>query len=735
MTSAITWLRRHDPGLLTVRRSARVTLVACLGFYLCRYVLGNAGMAPYALFGAVALGVLSQIPGSPAQRARTLLAVLPVGWLLVTIGTLLSFSTWAATAGMFVLGFLAAFVGVGGPRLVGLAAGVQLLYILPCFPPYDPQSLPWRLAGLTLAVLLLAGAELVLWPDPTPRPYTDKLADAVSTMAGCLAAIADDWSGDPNGRQRLAALLPDATEAADAIRPANLAPTQRPASAGRRDRALNAAAGTSRLILGRAVDLYFEEQRDAIALPAAAALVREAAGCAAAAGAWLRGEGEVPDTDRVAAALTEFRAARMNTDPDGVPPDRLRLGALALSLGEWVKSLVTAIRIAAGEPIHADPTPESARPGPFWYAYENDRTLWWHRLREHLTPRSVYFQGALRLAAALAAARLLAGLLDLSHGFWVLLTILTVLRTSASETRSALRPALVGTVIGSVVAAGLLVIGLDPTVYAVILPFVMILGFSAGPLLGLGWAQGLFTLVITLVFAQVTPVDWRLAEARLLDVVVGAAVGVVIGLFAWPRGGSGELHRAAGTFLADAARVVRETVNVVANGAQPGGAMPKARLDGQLAEASFALYQSEQHRDSAVDWQATLVAGHHAVRGAETLLRSCPSGGLLPCLELLTASSTDVAGRYEHVALGLLTRDREAVTEPAPAPPVVRWPTDLGQDLYHLADLRVWLDGLRDDVGRIAGTPEHGPSPSDPEADDPSALRVRVARVADGAAG
>ena len=117
------WLARRDPGFLVVRRAARVTLVACTGFLVSRYALDNAVMAPYALFGAVALGILSQIPGSPAQRARVLLAVLPVGWLLVTLGTLLSVSTATATAGMFVLGFVVSFVGVGGPRLVGLAAG------------------------------------------------------------------------------------------------------------------------------------------------------------------------------------------------------------------------------------------------------------------------------------------------------------------------------------------------------------------------------------------------------------------------------------------------------------------------------------------------------------------------------------------------------------------------------------------------------------------------------------
>ena len=159
--------------------------------------------------------------------------MLPVGWLLVTLGTLLSVDDRAAAAGMFVLGFAVSFVGVGGPRLVGLAAGMQLLYILPCFPPYDPGSLGWRLAGVTMAVLLLAAAEVVLWPDPTPEPYRRRARHARSAaLAGCLAAVADGWTGDRGGRDRLAALLPGATEAAEALRPSRRRRCERPASAG-----------------------------------------------------------------------------------------------------------------------------------------------------------------------------------------------------------------------------------------------------------------------------------------------------------------------------------------------------------------------------------------------------------------------------------------------------------------------------------------------------------------------
>jgi uncharacterized membrane protein YccC len=697
------WLRRKDPGLTTVRRAARTAIVACTGFYACRYGLDNRVLATYALFGAVALGALSQIPGTAAQRARTLLAMLPVGAVLVTAGTLLSVSNWTAAAGMFALGFLVSYAGVGGPRLVGLATGLQLLYILPCFPPYAPGTLGYRLAGLALAVVLLAVAELVLWPDPPPVPYEHRLGGAVLALTGCLTDLADAVGGDPQARDRLAGRLPEATEAGQAIRPSRLPPAERPASASRRDRALSDAGGAARLVLGRSVDVFFDRVRKPLGAAEASTLLREAAAGARAAAAHLCGTGPPPEVDPILQAMAEFRAARRRVPPDAAHPDRLRLGALALAIADGVKVVVAAVRVASGAPIHPDTTPQSAQPGPFWYAYHPGLSLWWHRFREHLTPRSVYFQGALRLALALAVARLLAGLLDLSHGFWVLLATLTLLRTSAAETRSTLRPALVGTVLGAILAGGLLlVVGGQEQVYAIALPLVMLVGFVAGRLLGPGWGQALFTVVVALVFAQVAPVNWQLAEARVLDVTLGAVVGVLAGLFAWPRGGAGELHRAAANFMAACAAVVRETVAVLTEAAAPGHAVAVARQRGQLAEASYALYQSERADPRAVvaDWQATLLAGHHGVRGAEALLRYCPTGRMVACRRQLATAAATVAEAYEELA-ERLRRHRPA---PAAGPhlPPEEWPDGLGADLYHLADLRVWLAGLADDLTRLA---------------------------------
>ena len=50
------------------------------------------------------------------------------------------------------------------------------------------------------------------------------------------------------------------------------------------------------------------------------------------------------------------------------------------------------------------------------------------------------FQNAIRLAVGLAAARLVAGELDLSHGFWMPLATLTLMRTSVATTRAAVVP-------------------------------------------------------------------------------------------------------------------------------------------------------------------------------------------------------------------------------------------------------------------------------------------------------
>ena len=150
------WLTGHDPGFVALRKALRVTVAACIGFFVCEYLLGLSTLATYAVFGVISFGVLSDVSGPPVQRTRTFLGAWPVALVLVAIGTATARSTTAAVVGMLLVGFAVAYAGVGGPRIAGVANGLQLFYVLPCFPPYDPASLPQRLIGLTIGIGLVA---------------------------------------------------------------------------------------------------------------------------------------------------------------------------------------------------------------------------------------------------------------------------------------------------------------------------------------------------------------------------------------------------------------------------------------------------------------------------------------------------------------------------------------------------------------------------------------------------
>src|SRR4029453_5077363 len=193
------WFKAKDPGLVAVKRAGRVSVATCIGFYFSLYVVGETQMAFYASFGCIALGAFSEVTGEPRQRTKTYLAALVAGLVLVTIGTMLAFSTWAAAAGMLVVGFTVAYAGVGGPRVVGAATGLQLLYILPSFPPYAPESLGWRLIGLVLAVGLLATADRLLWPPPVPTPFRHRLAEAIGDVRDRMAMLPELDGNRPPG--------------------------------------------------------------------------------------------------------------------------------------------------------------------------------------------------------------------------------------------------------------------------------------------------------------------------------------------------------------------------------------------------------------------------------------------------------------------------------------------------------------------------------------------------------
>ncbi|MEU3844816.1 FUSC family protein [Streptomyces sp. NPDC028635] len=695
------------------RRAVRVSLVAATGFYVFRYGLDRPVAATYALFAAIALGGLSRIPGTGRQRAAVLLRALPLCWVLVVVGTCLSVRTWSAALGMLAVGFTLAFSAVGGPRAAGTAPGLQLLYILPSFPPYDPASLGDRLIGTSTGVALLVAAEALILAEPPPPAYEERAAGAALTAARCARRLA----APPyalNGADRAAA-----QEAGQALRPLHVPEAERPAGPGRRERALAHTGLAARTLLSRLAGLGTGRAGPG---PEVTDVLRAVAELAAATAGCLRsGPSPVAPYEALVAARARLSAVSAGpcggTGAPGFAPAVLRGHAAVLEVADAALAMGVAADLAVRGRHAAVPVP----PGRFWYAATWAPLLWWHRLRGHAGRRSVFFQNAVRIALALTAARLVAGVDTLPHGFWAMLATLTLTRTTMDETWHSVRLALTGTLAGALVTAGTLTLaGTDTRFYAVLLPVWMLFAFTVGPVRGVGWAQGLFTVLVALVFAQLAPPTWHLAEVRMLDVLVGSVIGAVFGVLAWPRGAHDELRYTAAELLRRAAEIVVATSASAAHGtgaAPPSGVPPGHRSLHRsviLAESAYAQFQSEPTRfggrsravPPAVDWQATLMAGHHTLWGSQRLLEP-PQPELGPvAAEALAGVGERVAGRMLLVSAAL---DPGGDTPSAPVPAIdvtfaefAAEPPDAPRLYYATVS---WLESLTADLARISAGP------------------------------
>ncbi|MDX3314361.1 FUSC family protein [Streptomyces sp. ME08-AFT2] len=727
-----------------LRRSARVTAAAATGFYVFRYGLDEPVPALYSLFAPIALGLLSSIPGSGRQRAAVMLEALPAGLALVTLGTVLAVHTWAAVLGMLLVGFVLAFAAVAGPRPAGAAPGLQLFYILACFPPYAPQTLGPRLTGLAVGVMLLALSERFLLPRPAGESYRSTLASAVAVAGDTLAGRAGP--------------TPEVLRAAGArLRLSRIPPAERPAGPSRADRGLSQAGSAARRLLEQLAhltetDLLRDLLHDGGRTDDGTGSARGADGDAACAwllpqlvtrcddtAAELRTGRADPAPERMDAAIKAFQKQRgrhIPSPPSAPAPSMewapvLRRQAALLGVAESVRVLETAVRVGL----------DGRRTGPieprdlFWYTEAATSRLWLRRIVGNMTFRSVQFHNAVRIAAALGAARLVAGSLELTHGFWVLLAVLTLSRTTAGETWAAIRKAVAGNLVGAVAAGALLIgVGQHTDADAAILAPAMLLAFALGPLLGTAWAQGLFTLVVAVAFAQIAPASWQLAEARIVDVVTGSAIGLLCALLAWPAGARREVRRTMAGLLRECGPLIDATLAVL-TAVPPGSAPPPPTLPAlhrmRLAESAYAQFRSEPGAGASAgaDWHSVLIATHQILLGAHWLPRfDLPAHPLPPAaVERARAHARTAVSTVDRLAARCAAkrpptaggsppeaggRPPQTVRPPAPQEAIRSSPgRPPAPPLPALVDFEVWLTSLTAQLAGaergLSGMPHH----------------------------
>ncbi|MGO8871071.1 MAG: FUSC family protein [Acidimicrobiales bacterium] len=345
---------------------------------------------------------------------------------------------------------------------------------------------------------------------------------------------------------------------------------------------------------------------------------------------------------------------------------------------------------------------------------------WVRRARRNLDWRSVHLQNSIRLAVGLGLARLAVGVFDLEHGFWVGFATLVVLKTSAAGTRSTAVEAALGTAIGFAVSSALVAaFGVEATVYSLVLPVVIFAAFYLPGAVSFIAGQAFFTMVIVVLFNLLQPSGWEIGLVRLEDVLIGAGIGLAIGMALWPGGAATELAGVVGRLFVSGseyveARVRRMVGPVSGQTEQAGGDLASFRSRVAVAavdaEDVFSQYLAEPHQSDApvVAWSQLMAAAHQLWFGASVV-------SVVPVPTGAGARMPEVAGRLIESAEGLTRAHRRLAVaivgegsfadEPLE---LVEGPIDRSEPgaALTLLELEAWLDGLHQELRRLQSAVE-----------------------------
>jgi uncharacterized membrane protein YccC len=599
------WLRQHDRDFSALRRAARAALIMPSALALGSQVIKNPTVATFAAFGSFAMLLLVDFRGSIRDRLQSQAALALACGVLIALGTLASTSTWLAAVVTTVVAFAVVFSGVISSVIAGATTSLLLSFVLPVSLPGPVSSIPDRLAGWGIASAASLLAISLLWPAPAHDPIRGAAIDACRAVAARLRADVEYLLG---GRQAAAKPVHDAAvaraDAADeALRRTFFATPFRPTGLSTSARAIVRLVDELRwlnTIVLRSLPegVVALPDKDVCAVKRAAAttldaatdlLVMPDADPAALGTALEQMRGRVAELER--ASSTKLPESGNGNGGNAVSERTHRVvsaldpGFRALELSFVVEQVAANVAFAAEAErrnwlqrlLGRQP---AGFPGTLAAAQQ--------RAGSHAERHSVWLQNSLRGAVGLGLAVLVADLTGVQHAFWVVFGTLSVLRSSALGTGQNLVRALVGTSLGFIAGAVVVVlVGTNTAVLWVLLPVAVLLAGLAPAAISFVAGQAAFTLTLLILYNLLAPAGWKVGLVRVEDVALGGAVSLVVGLMLWPRGAAAALGRALSAAYVDSAGYLAGAVAYGLGRCDSGGPAP-AEPTGQAVAAAAA---------------------------------------------------------------------------------------------------------------------------------------------------
>ena len=655
-------------------RALRATLVIPGLFAITDKAIGNPQMATFAAFGGFATLVLASFGGTRRDKLVAHFGLAVAGSVLLTIGTAVNSSVAIAAVVTVPVTFAVFFAGIGGPNAAAGVTGALLAYVLPAASPGMMSMVPDRLAGWWLASVAGTVAVLTLSP-PSPG---DALRRAARDLATALANGIDAMLRGGGSEDELATCIDAKQTLLSNFNTTVIAPT----GLSTADQALANGVELLEWCAALFTDAVHERSDASGADPADRALLAASADVLRDVSSLLGGADTRPDLDHLEERRRES-IMRLHGLPRGrddyAKQARLAFHAQALAVTALV---IGANGLLARGLVDADWVAEArirwfggATLGPGGTRRLAGLAKYSGIARRHASVRSVWFVNSLRGSLALALAVLVADLTGVQHGFWVVFGTLSVLRTNASTTGSTAFRALIGTAVGFLVGAALIVaIGTDTTALWVALPIAVAVAAYAPGTAPFAVGQAAFTVLVAVLFNLLVPVGWRVGVVRIEDVALGCAVSLVVGTLFWPRG----VASVVGDDLADAYRIgasyLRHAVDWVA-GLRADGPMDATaavtaglRLDDALR--AFSAEQGTKHMKPEELWR--LVGGSLRLRLTAHAVAGMPpdnADDLGTARDVITYRTEALDEWYGELAteVGRPSRQGEPVLPPPPA--------------------------------------------------------------------
>jgi len=230
----------------------------------------------------------------------------------------------------------------------------------------------------------------------------------------------------------------------------------------------------------------------------------------------------------------------------------------------------------------------------------------------------------LRLMACMGVAGLVSEVFPLQRSYWVPLTVAIVLKPDFGSVFARALQRGIGTVIGAVAGAVLLVLVhgawlLIPFgILAALLPF--------GRSRNYGLLSTFLTPLVVVLIDLLSPAGWQLAEDRLVDTLIGCAIALLVGFAPWPMVWYSHLPRQYAQTVRDMSRYLEEVLGDPGAGA---GASARARLRRPTYRALADLraeFQRTMSEPPAISRRAA--AWWPAVIGLEQVMDAITSAGL-----------------------------------------------------------------------------------------------------------